>query len=331
MGGRPRFDRFPVTGLGSVAHLFPQSARCGVYVLEFANGERYVGQSVDVVRRFGTHQRHHGDICFLQFRQYGRAELDLAERQMIDHQKTAGFLLRNIRYALGPVGECDLDPLVMPDEQHAWLTRSDSPGDDGAARADDPAQRQQRRAAYERLRATAAFPLVHQILHDYVQACLPQPAKTERTFWAVSALPQTGKTRDGYRLATVSVNKMECLFLYTRDQGRSCDGAVNVSLSGLTGAAGSLRKLTRRYHMLGFAQSSYESAGGDALGIWFTGIDGYHRIWAIPGAVSAARTLNLMLMRKGPTFQWRGHCYDLADCAFIAPGEGQHATRDREQ
>jgi hypothetical protein len=25
-----------------------------------------------------------------------------------------------------------------------------------------------------------------------------------------------------------------------------------------------------------------------------------------------------MLMRKGPTFQWRGHCYDLADWGFAS-------------
>lgn len=46
----------------SIAALVPERHRCGVYILEFANGERYVGQTLDVVHRYRSHRhgsQHH--------------------------------------------------------------------------------------------------------------------------------------------------------------------------------------------------------------------------------------------------------------------------------
>jgi hypothetical protein len=40
------------------------------------------------------------------------------------------------------------------------------------------------------------------------------------------------------------------------------------------------------------------------------------RLLSVRGVVSAARQLNLDLMRKGPTSHWRTHCFDLADLAL---------------
>jgi hypothetical protein len=52
------YERLPVTGLYSIAHLLPKSKRrCGIYVLSFRNGDRYVGQALDVVVRFAAHRR----------------------------------------------------------------------------------------------------------------------------------------------------------------------------------------------------------------------------------------------------------------------------------
>jgi hypothetical protein len=66
-----------------------------------------------------------------------------------------------------------------------------------------------------------------------------------------------------------------------------------------------------------FDLGTYESGGGDVASIRFFEKD-ISILMEIPRLVEAARALNLMLMRKGPTFQWRGHCYDLADWGFAS-------------
>jgi hypothetical protein len=322
----PRFARYPVSGLYSIAHLFPKAQRCGVYILEFGNRERYVGQAIDVVRRFGDHRRIVGDIAFVEFALCKRAELSDFERKMIDQQRSSGHKLRNIVHGLGPLGDSDLDPTVLPSEQHAWLTDPDLILPDDGIRAEDNAQRQQHRARYERIRQEPGFHFVAQILNWYIQGCLPKPAETERTFWAVSAMPGTNRNRASRRLCTLSVNKMETLFLVTgeADGERYFYGAVNVSLQTLTEHAGKLSRLERQHSHLSFHRPTYESGGGDALAIVFMGIEGYMSVWDIPGALEAARALNLMLMRKGPTLQWRWHCYDLADWGFASESDIAH-------
>jgi hypothetical protein len=326
--GMPRFSQYPVGRLASVAHLFPPAERCGVYILEFANGERYVGQTVNVVGRFGSHRRVHGDIEYLQFRRCPRAGLTALETAMIGRQRDAGYKLRNITHALGPLGDSDLDPVVLRAEQDAWLNDPDGGFGDQGERVDDPVQRREHHARYLRLSQEDTFPLVTRIVGHYVPACLPKPAQTERTFWAISAMPGTGRTRHGGRLTTLSVNKMETLFLIEGNGGggRYFGGVVNVSRRELTSRAGSVKRLARAHPMLEFREAAYESAGGDALAIGFTGIDGYHRLWDIAGASRAARELNVMLMRKGPTFQWRSHCYDLADWAFAVDDQMTRQT-----
>jgi hypothetical protein len=117
--------------------LFPKAERCGVYILTFANGERFVGQSVDVVARFGTHRRTWVDIECLDFCPTLRTGLDALERAMITGQRVAGYRLRNITHSLGPLGESDLDPIVTPSEQYDWLNDDGAQLHDAQDRADE--------------------------------------------------------------------------------------------------------------------------------------------------------------------------------------------------
>jgi hypothetical protein len=315
----PRFSRHAVRGLHSVAHLFPKSQRCGIYILEFVNGDRYVGQAIDVVRRFGNHRHNLGDIAFVEFSACRRTQLNDLEVKMIHHERGGGHRLRNIVHGTGPVGESDLDPLVSRSEQFTWLNDPDAILNDEGVRIDDPEQRASRRPQYEHLRQQPMFPVVAGVLHWYIPACLPKPAETERTFWAVSALPATNRNAYKQRLCTLSVNKMEVLFLVQTqlDEATWISGVMNVSLSTLTDGTGSLKSLERKYPDLFFDLGTYESGGGDVASIQFFEKD-ISLLMEMPRLVEAARAMNLMLMRKGPTFQWRGHCYDLADWGFAS-------------
>jgi hypothetical protein len=192
------------------------------------------------------------------------------------------------------------------------------------ARTDDPKQRRERRPGYRRLQRERFFyPLAAQFLYMHVPIAIPCPARTERTFWAVSAMPATNRSRQGGRLFTLSVNKMETFFLFAgeMDGDPFYGGVINVSQTRLLEKNGSLAGLRRRFPSLGFRSASYESGGGDVTSITFMGMEGYFQVLDVPGAVEAARALTMMLMRKGPTLQWRYHSYDLADWAFAEQQE----------
>jgi hypothetical protein len=61
---------FPATSKGAFLSLTSSRTlrRCGVYVLDFRNGDFYVGQATDVVRRHAQHCRNHQDITAIRFR-----------------------------------------------------------------------------------------------------------------------------------------------------------------------------------------------------------------------------------------------------------------------
>ena len=57
-----------VSGRHSIAELIGKSKnRCGIYLLHFDSGTYYIGQAVDVVRRFGQHRKMHLDIIGFSF------------------------------------------------------------------------------------------------------------------------------------------------------------------------------------------------------------------------------------------------------------------------
>lgn len=82
--GALRFQNWPVVGVQSLAFRFePEDSRTGIYILSFINGERYVGQSLNVVIRFSTHMRRWDDITHLSFRPFLAEELNLREREVL--------------------------------------------------------------------------------------------------------------------------------------------------------------------------------------------------------------------------------------------------------
>src|SRR5436190_15057535 len=80
----------------SIADLFPKARRCGVYALEFKNGDYYVGRSVDVVRRFGGHRASKDDIISIAFKVVPRGQIAGAEKETIRRLEREGARLRNI-------------------------------------------------------------------------------------------------------------------------------------------------------------------------------------------------------------------------------------------
>jgi hypothetical protein len=105
----------------SVADLFKPNRRCGLYALHFANGDGYVGKSVDVVRRFVGHRQNHDDIVEIAFRLVPAPDQDREERAAIAACEVAAVRLRNIQFMSVVLGDADLDTVISRDEQAVWL------------------------------------------------------------------------------------------------------------------------------------------------------------------------------------------------------------------
>ena len=73
--------------------LLARTSRCGIYVLHMVDGQYYVGQSVDVVKRLGQHRRRFEAIERISFKPVARtkAQLDLAEIEAIQTLEAAGL------------------------------------------------------------------------------------------------------------------------------------------------------------------------------------------------------------------------------------------------
>lgn len=80
-----KVERHQIDQLRSVAHLFPRSkGRQGLYALEFADGQRYIGQTVDIVGRLSAHRRTWPDISSVEFSRVSqRGELNAGEQEWI--------------------------------------------------------------------------------------------------------------------------------------------------------------------------------------------------------------------------------------------------------
>ena len=214
---------------------------------------------------------------------------------------------------LTPTASSDLDLEVERSDQLAWLTEA-AWLEDTPERTDDPGQRAAKHGQYSGLAKRPDFELLKDAVRSYVQLCVPRPRATELTFWALSAMPSTNRST-WPRLLAVSINKMETLVIgHYKGEPERHWGFVNVSARVLGERIGSLDAIADLYDC-SLHYRDYEAAGGDVLGLDIDDPAALAKYLGAPSSplVAAARELNLGLMRKGPTFQWKGHCFDLAD------------------
>lgn len=324
-GRRLEFVSHDVRSLLSVAHLFPRSkGRRGIYVLSFEDGEQYVGQTVNIVGRFVTHRDRWPDVVRLNFAQVPHGDLNEPERKMIHRSQDDGKTLRNITYALGAGKRStppDLDYSVTEQHQYAWLAGGD-PGPDAATRVNDPVLRANSGEKFARLMRHPLGETAVALAQMYVQLALLQPRATEMTFWAVSAMPATNSAVHP-RLLAISVNKMETFVLgWDKDDPDALWGFMNVSRKALADESGPIARYRwSRRSRIKVRGGHYESGGGDVVALNTRSASAMRAALTESsggGAVQAARSLNLQLMRKGPTLQWRWHNFQLAD-RLLAP------------
>lgn len=254
-----------VTSLQSVAHLFGSTKkRCGIYFLAFQPGLFYVGQAVDVVRRFSQHRRNHDDIVGFSFIPETRPELDNTERTLIFKAETLGLKITNAVHVTSIVGDTDFDLVVPVEEQVAWLNvpLRVTNIDESVPKIVLPEAQQIRFS--KQFKSLNEHPLggsALKLLTQYVQSCIPAPRRTEYSFWAVSCMPSVNS--DWPRLLCVNAAMMELFVVGWKKPtaGGVLWSFVNVAEDVLLAHWKSLNILKRKFPFLRLEPSSYRDAG----------------------------------------------------------------------
>ncbi len=205
--------RFPVADLQSISVLIP-SARRGIYVLEFSNGEFYVGQAKNVVTRFAQHR--HGntnhvdpwnDIVKLWFMPVPEdVSLNTVEYREIHRFKREGKILRNRALNLGHEQPSKLDNVIPVEDQQSWVLGAGPYDLTGAeARIEELSKT---RTKFEELVPEGFQKPILKDLVFALREIVPSAVDLEGQYWTISDCPATS----GGRWATLNTGFVELLF-----------------------------------------------------------------------------------------------------------------------
>jgi hypothetical protein len=313
--------------LGSIAHLFgatrsafaPSPTRTGVYALLLPDDRIYVGQAIEVVRRFAQHRRALGSIEAVSFMPALATALDARERADIRAIEAAGLRIANVVHVSDVQGERDLDVLVSPDVQERWLR--DPLRVNAAERTQvapvelPPLQRDRFALRFRELEAHPHGAAAVHLLSTYLCGAVPLPRTTEYSFWSVSCLPSTGGS-SWPRLVCVNAGVMELFVLGGKADATPLWGFVNVALDVLESMPGGQRGFRRRHRGVEVEDSAYRDAGAQQARLRFASEQAAAHLLFDPGVQRAAGALALRVMRKRATIFGKYHCKPLADRAL---------------
>lgn len=201
--------RYDVQQLGTIRPLLASSnGMCGLYVLRFADGAAYVGQAVDIARRYLSHRHRWDDIVAIDVTPWTKHDLDAGERRLIAAIE-ARCAIRNILHTDRPGGDEDIavaideaQSIILPWDR-SMRTRVSGPGE-------HPAGTDRR---VERLRKLGDLDDLAAVIGTYVELTIPDPQNTVPYLWNVTALPSTANARGHRRLATVNCGNLETLYI----------------------------------------------------------------------------------------------------------------------
>ncbi len=295
----------PVATLRSIAHLFGASKnRCGIYLIEFVGEKFYVGQAVDVVRRFAQHRKNYDEIIGFSFIPTPRKDLDETERSLIRKAEQLH--------------------LVLPREQQdSWLA---SPAtfnrDDTSLSAISlpDAQLERFSSQFRKYKEHPLFSLSSRLLSLYLGNCIPSPRQTEYSFWAVSCFPSTNRNT-WPRLVCVSIGVMEALVIgYFKNSPTEIWGFLTVASDVLSEAYENDESLMAAFPSSEIIRREYRDAGQHQITLWAGDEQSLSVLLEDKIVQKAAATLALRVMRKRATIYSKFHCKQLADLAMMPDG-----------
>lgn len=307
----------PVGSLLSIAHLFGSSKkRCGIYCFAFRHGLFYIGQAVDVVRRFSQHRRLHDDIVGFSFLPTAKPELDGTEKALIFRAEFLGLKLTNAVHVTNIVGDSDFDLVVSASEQGAWLNNPSCLNKTvGLSPKIVLPEAQQLRFSkhFARLEKHPLSQRSLALFKQYVWGCVPAPRRTEYSFWSVSCMPSTNHNY-WPRLLCVNAGVME-LFVagWEKQNADVLWSFVNVAEDILLEHWASLDELAKAYPFVEIVRRGYRDAGQHQVSLHTYGGAPMEQLLMDQGISKAAAVLCLRVMRKRATIYGKYHCVELAN------------------
>ena len=324
----PSLERFAKLGfaamasvatLRSIAQLFGSSKpRCGIYLLEFPEHRFYIGQAVEVVRRFAQHRKTYDEIVGFSFIPTQRSELDEVERSLIRRAEDLGLVMLNTVHASNIVGDTDLDLVVSPSEQGQWLSHPAAFNDiDASSPIVLPLSQLERFAEqFRRFNMHRLGPGASSLLKTYVRYCLPVPKRTEYSFWVVSCLPSTNYGT-WPRLFCASAGVMELLVVgYHKSFPSKMWGFVTVASDVLSETFADDESLNIAFPSIKVVRRDYRDAGQHQITLHATTEQSMKALLRNTAIRRAAATLALRVMRKRATIYTKFHCKQLASVAI---------------
>lgn len=200
--------RFDVRDLESVAFALRDEPHFrGLYRLSFANGEAYVGQSVNVVNRFTGHRRRWDDIVALEFFPFLDEPLDPLEKTLISVTEKSTSV-RNVKDTDRPRGDEDFvfnseDGISSP---LSWDRENHIPP--GTSVVSSEAKK------FVKLSQEPNYGLLRDVVGWYIYNTYPDPFNTQRHLWVSTAMPATKKSRKHQRLLGLSAGTLETLVAF---------------------------------------------------------------------------------------------------------------------
>jgi len=300
-----------VWGRYSVADLFP-SKRTGIYLLHFPDNTYYVGQAVDVVRRFAQHKKRFNEIAGIAFRKVAKSQLNAVEQECIFALEKE-CTLRNIALVSSPIQESDLDDLISKEDQETWLNT-----DFQQATCKIFAKDELLRSKYHAKFATMKVDLQAQqyffpVMKEYLKYCIPEPYKTEISFWGCSCYPRYYKS-DVKLFGRVNIRWQEVFTVHYDKETQTYGYSFHTTKLDLPEKI--IKKLEKRFSTLEITDHIYPSGGADQCNPFCSSLEDAFGLLHDATFVHAIKNFNLRNMRKGPEMYSRYHCVDLAEFAL---------------
>lgn len=291
----------------TVADLFKQDQRCGIYILRFRDDQFYVGQAVDVIRRFIQHTKNHDDIQEISFKTFSEKELNNVEQELVKTLERKKIKLRNINLTSIPKGDTDLDLIIPNEQQIFWLT-TQFKNTLNEHCINQPELQEKYFKKYQRvIKRNDYNESVKPFLIEYFKKCVLQPSKTELSFWSLTCLTKAFLDQSNIAICRLNFFWCEVLTIWVGD-----DKTINYTFHLTKSILTKSHLKTLNLESLYINDHFYKRGGPDQFLIEVQEIEDALKLLQDETVVLAIKTFNLRQMQKGATVYGRYHCIDLA-------------------
>ena len=296
-----------VSGRNTIKDLYPVNSS-GIYLLKFPDGDYYVGQARNVVRRFSDHIKRWGYISGFSFFPVPASQLNEVEQNCIGALDKK-CRLRNISLVSSPVVDSQLDALIPQQMQEYWLS-SFKQTPTVFTRHENNILRKKYEQKFQKLKSNEMFIYLSlPVMQKYVKYCILEPYLTEISFWGCSCLPSFNNPEVKVH-SRINIYWQEVLYVGFDLVYKTPFYGFFVLKSDLKNE---IKRLKSEYPSLVVRDLKHLSGGADQCHPCLYSLQDALRILDDPVFRRAIKSFNLSTMRKGILVYSRYHCMDLAD------------------